>query len=733
MATHSRSSRHQGVPELAEDHAFYQRHGFIRVPQLVQWMATLRCSLDCAHCLARGHATHPQEDMSLEATLRLVDQVADMGVQEFLITGGEPLLREDLAQVLERLAQRGVSYSLNTAVMPSTSLQAAFRQHPPAFVAVSVDGPPEVHDGFRKRRGAFAEAMQSLEFFACLPGCITAAGTTVTTANYASLAETFHLVAGSAAGHWGIHLLVPEGRAGERPDLFLSRRQIRELVRFVARKRTYFPVRMADELGYCGDLEPLLRDHPFRCGAGRSQCVVLPSGDVVPCTTLDRSVSAGNLHERELSDIWWNGFTALRAYQPEGRCRECDHAPACGGGCWLQRRRGTQCHKDVWSGSDILRNTAGLAVCLGLWAAATPPATAQAPAPAPAPARVAQAPAMVERPTADRELAAGIERYIVAWYADQVGTRLERVADSGPLVGEPEATLCHDPAYRFLSDMEAGRLPTDLDALAARVREGLGTRQRSLSFVALLWRALGEWCLVNPPEGRSAEQDRVLRDALDAVRKAGTRWHREIVERRLDPYLVRNRVPLRYTFQMVKALVHPPAWLDLTWRMQRERWGVPTRDDPQAVTAVNGFLDLHPYAASMRLGLSCRGKVTRLRDGMREPLAGESFFEVFDVLVGERGSQSVVRILSSGEAEKPGKRVAWDVRLPAGRPCTYLDVLRLLHLQHAQELDPLVASGRLSEALVLFGAVRASLAGPPRADGTGRFPLRLWMADFWMF
>jgi radical SAM protein with 4Fe4S-binding SPASM domain len=70
--------------------------------------------------------------------------------------------------------------------------------------------------------------------------------------------------------------------------------------------------------------------------------VVLPDGEVVPCTTLDRSTSAGNVRRLALARIWADGFAELRRWRPEGRCRGCDLAPACGGGCWLQRRHDAQ-------------------------------------------------------------------------------------------------------------------------------------------------------------------------------------------------------------------------------------------------------------------------------------------------------------------------------------------------------------------------------------------------------
>lgn len=333
MGSHSRTRRHGRTP--AQDEALFDTRGHTRVPQLVQWMVTLRCPMACPHCLAAGECSR---ELGLDEAAMLIEQVADMGVHEFLLTGGEPLAREDLPAIVGLLRANGVRWSLNTAAMPGRELRKAMEEWPPSFVAVSLDGPPRVHDGFRGQQGAFDDAMASLAYFADLAEDGVAAGTTVTQANIHSLPETFGIVLESGAASWGLHLIVPEGRAAERPDLLLSRKQLKHLLHFAAAKREYLPVSLADEIGYCGFWEPLVRGEPFFCGAGRAQCVVLPDGEVVPCTTLDASTSAGNVTETPLQRIWDEGFSELRMHQPEGRCARCRFAPACEGGCWLQRR-----------------------------------------------------------------------------------------------------------------------------------------------------------------------------------------------------------------------------------------------------------------------------------------------------------------------------------------------------------------------------------------------------------
>ncbi len=740
MGSHTRTRRHGPGGMQARDAAFLKENGYSRVPQIVQWLVTLRCPLSCPHCLAGGESegTH---DMPADVSRDLIDQVADMGVPELLVTGGEPLACAELGAVIERLAKRGLGWSLNTACLPSAEQRRAIEKHPPMFVAVSLDGPRETHDRFRGRDGAFGDALRSIRYFAGLPGCVVAAGTTVTAVNFGRLNETFGIVVESGASNWGIHLPVKEGRAAGRPDLFLSRRQLAHLLRFVAKKRNYFPVTMADEFGYCGDWEPLVRDLPLTCGAGRTQCVILPDGSVVPCTTLDRLTSAGNIQERPLREIWERGFAELRHWTPQGRCAKCKYTVACQGGCWLQRRHGTPCYRDVWHVPAALKSAAGIAVCLGALAGGL--------------ARGAERvdPFVMHAEEAVPRAGGGIEGWIVLWYGQQMGSvnpsyraywgrkpelkpeeyqnreaALRTEIDAGPT-----GVLAKDPAALYFSSFINGDLPKDIPGRTRAIRDCLKTNERSLALAALLWRSLAECCLDGAsPEKRSAEERRAVRETLDALRKATAEWRKEIFEKKIDPYLARGREFMPYMYDMSKA-ARPirTAWIMLTEDTSVERWGGPRGAKAEAL---EGYLDRHPYAEHMQLVVT----------GEKEP----QVFGVHDLLtVGEK--DMVVR------ASQKGKEPL-QITLPANAELTYADLLRLGYEQNREKLDagkpPDVRgwspySGCESGGFFPFDLVvaRRRLAElekslPPQKDEAKKNDWRgkaaavnCWLADFWMF
>ena len=696
-------TRHHGrIPDDIRDDAFFREYGWTRIPHLVQWMATLRCPLTCPHCLATP-ADAP--DMPLRQVSDLIRQIAELGVSEFLITGGEPLARPDLPEVIHELRRNGVRWSLNTAWMPNAQTQKAIEEWPPVFAAVSLDGPKFFHDKFRGHPGAFDKAMQSIHFFTAL-GVNTAAGTTVTARNFKHLTATFGTVLSSGASSWGIHLPVPEGRAACRKDLFLRRSQLRELVQFVAAKRNVFPVTMADEIGYCGYWEPFLRDEPFFCGAGKAGCVVLPTGDVVPCSTLDRSASAGNINERPLREIWENGFEEQRQWTPRGRCAACVYASACGGGCWLQRRHGTECFRDVWQTPRALKTAAGFAVCFGIGLG--PQQTT-----ARDPVRSVPPTEQVQPETRSMEV---LQRLIIQWYADQFPSSRNRF-DLARAVTELPENAAADPGIRYFVAFAENKLPEDIEARSEMIANALAqTEQRSLCLVSLAWRDITEWCLRNTPPGeRTPAQRQALREATECIGRTAEAWREEIFENKLDPFL---RRPLQYRhFFLSKA--GPTTLQRIDGQLAQSRW-----QGGKDIT--REFLTEHPYGE--RLALECKLEpaegVTVLKAVKRMEATPDFILRPFDILlVPNRGD---VRLSLESPFVLEDRLSS---TLPRNAELTYGDVLRLIDEQNRslsdwQEENPIAGMMKNGGSPLLLPALLRRLekwqkSGKPEEETRG--------------
>jgi radical SAM protein with 4Fe4S-binding SPASM domain len=736
VGNHTYHARHGRSLGLACDGSFFADNGHTSAPLVVQWMATLHCELSCPHCLAVA-ANAGFSDMPQAMAFRLIDQIAELGVEEFLITGGEPFARKDLPVIVEHLAERGVSWSLNTATMPTGAQQQAMTKYPPTFVAVSLDGPEKVHDAFRGRKGAFHKGLEAIRFFSSLPDCAVAVGTTVTTFNFPHLRQTLPIVVESGAGSWGIHLLLPEGRAARRKDLFLSRRQLGKLLQFVARTRKYFPVNLADELGYLGDMEPLVRDVPWTCGAGRAQCVVLPDGEVVPCTTLDRSTSAGNINDQPLADIWRDGFTELRNWKPRGQCASCKYAPACGGGCWLQHRAGTQCYRELWHIPDAVKTAAGVAICLGLLATAQPGQAQQE--------RTSSAAVRLVKSDITTETGGGIEEQIVRYYMHNLSGFEQSSIGSRPTATKfkhsMDKILAADPAGKFFTIYTAGKLPADISGRSKAIVEALKTGQRSLALSALLWRSMAEICLDgNAPAQRTEGERKALRETLGAMETATLKWRKEIFDKKLDPYIARGRVHLRHRFEMSKAVRSAPPWAYLIRDTAQERWG--GGNIPKAKReALDGYIERHPYADEMKLNISDgtnTGLIIFSVAGSRTVKADGSF-GIFDILIVPKFSSA------QGETMEltiswPGEKISLKLSLSSGTELTYADLLALAYKQHTKLLDTAAErqlkfwsrTGYKKTNPLLAPAMRKRYTtGQNKAAPAAS--VAYWLADFWMF
>ncbi|MCD4848274.1 MAG: radical SAM protein [Candidatus Aegiribacteria sp.] len=687
---------------------FFSRNGYSKVPVLVQWISTLKCDLSCPHCLSVS-LDNGFTDMPLQAVMKLIDEIVEMGVEEFLVTGGEPLARNDLPMIIDYLGFREQNWTLNTAVMPSAYQRKRLAENSPGFVAVSLDGPREIHDSFRGRKGAWEEAIEAISFFKSLPGVRVCAGTTVTSINERYLEETFQLVAASGADQWGIHLLVPEGRAAYRSDLFLSKRQLRQLIRFVARKRQYFNVEMADEIGYLGNFEPLVRDFPLTCGAGKSQCVILPDGEVVPCTTLDRSFSAGNIHQRPLREIWEDGFRKLRKFEPEGKCDECIYYPACKSGCWLQRKNGKECFREIWHVPDSLKTAAGITVCLGALASGLSRGaeirTAKSSNALPLQIHMKQIKIDSQSVIFDPELTDGI---IMGHYVElSAGYR------SGTLSLLLDRFDTEDPAWDILSGFQYGTLPQNITDRCELVMNALNTEYPSLSLAALMWR------VVNEPffdtEKFSENEMKALYSTLEALHQKTCQWRLAIFENRLDPYLRNDRFTDPPFFMYSKAGPRPGDVERhyLTSDLNIERWG--TADDTPGITAE--YLLEHPYADQMNLIFRSSDPVDirMYSSSGSEPLntdsGGRYIIGIFDVIESDEDAMFLFEIVSTGGSEIPydyeskhddesGENhvsALIEVSIERGRKYTYIDILRSAYHQRRGQILA-ITSQMLSEA-----------------------------------
>lgn len=338
-------------------------------PVIVIWEMTRACDLACAHCRACAMAERDPGELSTGESRALIDQVAAFGSPAplFVMTGGDPVKRPDLLELVSYASSRGLPVSLSPSATPllTPALVRELRSAGLVALSLSVDGAsPEMHDGFRGIGGVLARTLAAWEA-ARDGGLKVQVNTTVAKLNMLDLPRIARLVLERGAMTWSVFFLVPVGRGiGLRQ---LSPEQCEDVMHFLydagkaLRVKTteghhYKRVvlqRMAlerrgirpEEALNLGPIYRVLREAlepwpagpaerraPIEVNAGRGFAFISHLGTVHPSGFL--AASAGSVRNAPLAEVYRRSrmFTELRDLAKlEGRCGACEFARMCGG------------------------------------------------------------------------------------------------------------------------------------------------------------------------------------------------------------------------------------------------------------------------------------------------------------------------------------------------------------------------------------------------------------------
>lgn len=317
-------------------------------PILAVWEITLACDLACGHCGSRAGRARPDELTTAEA-LDLVDQLADLGVIEVVLIGGEAYLREDWCELIARIAARGMQPLLTTGgrgITPARARAAAAAGL--ESVSVSIDGSEATHDRLRGVAGSHAAALAAIGHLR-EAGIPVSVNTQINRLSMAELPEVLETAIAHGAHSWQIQSTVPMGRAADHPDWILQPDDL--LVLFPQLEVLAQRCREADVLlwpgnnvGYFGPHETTLRGtlprgHHTGCAAGVWGLGIEANGTIKGCPSMATATwGSGTIRDARLVDLWerslpmrWNRGRGTDALW--GFCQTCYYADVCKGGC----------------------------------------------------------------------------------------------------------------------------------------------------------------------------------------------------------------------------------------------------------------------------------------------------------------------------------------------------------------------------------------------------------------
>jgi len=343
---------------------------FDETPFLAIWEITQACDLACKHCRASAQPlAHPDELTNVEAKA-LIDQIATMQVPIFVFTGGDPLKRKDVFELIRYASDKGVRVALTPSATPLLTREAIFQFKDAGLVrlGISLDGSTaEINDTFRGLDGAWARTMQAVEW-ANEAGIPIQVHTTISRHNTQDLDNLCALFEKMAIVMWNVFFLVPLGR-GQLEDL-PSGEEFEQVFGkiYELSQRVSFQIKTTEAMHYRRyllqhNLEERQLGHGHGNGAkpaggesyeagtptadaatrsmgwatrrvndGKGFLFVSHVGNVYPSGFLP--IHAGNVRETPLQEIYRNApiFKSLRdTSQLKGKCGACEYKELCGG------------------------------------------------------------------------------------------------------------------------------------------------------------------------------------------------------------------------------------------------------------------------------------------------------------------------------------------------------------------------------------------------------------------
>jgi len=321
--------------------------GCIGYPNHPAWEVTNACNLNCIHCHARSDKP-PKDELTTYEAKRLIDEFASIDEFRMLVyTGGEPLVRGDIFDLLHHSKKAGLANVIATNGTLITE-DMAFRLKDAGVVAaaVSLDSPrKDVHNYIRQNDKAYELAMRGISALKNA-GIALQINVTAMKYNFDDLGELIDIADGMGSAIMLMYQLVPVGRGNSIEDASLKAEDNERLLKLLKEKQAdistvvepvagpqYWPYLMESK-GLTNGAWLSMAEKVFHgCAAGRGFVYVKANGDVWPCPFVE--VKAGNVREDSFARIWRDSkvFRDLRNREQtlKGNCGECKYRTICGG------------------------------------------------------------------------------------------------------------------------------------------------------------------------------------------------------------------------------------------------------------------------------------------------------------------------------------------------------------------------------------------------------------------
>lgn len=327
-------------------------NGAVNAPRIISWNITLRCPLKCSHCYVDAGEQEAEGVLGTREAFGVIDQIRAAGTPVVVLSGGEPLLREDIYEIARYGTKKGLRMVMGTSgYLIDKAGASKLRDAGIRAVAISLDSnDAATHDSFRGLVGVWERAVAAIGY--CRDaGIAVQINMAVMRSALSDVDDIIDLGTSLGVRDYQLFFPIPTGRARQIEPR--SPEEYEELIRqILIRYRdsglnirpTCAPQfrRIADRLGIVNPA------WGRGCLAGITYCRIFANGDVTPCPYLP--VSAGNVRTTPFREIWNRSplFTALR--DPDrltGKCGQCEFKSTCGG-CRARAYRRDDATPPLW-------------------------------------------------------------------------------------------------------------------------------------------------------------------------------------------------------------------------------------------------------------------------------------------------------------------------------------------------------------------------------------------------
>lgn len=328
---------------------------------------TSRCNARCEHCGSSCGNKVVTDEIEAEYLKKALKEIADKyKASDILlnVTGGEPLLRKDLFELMEYATNLGFGWGITTnGMLIDKKMAEKLEKYKLDTISISIDGLKETHESFRKVPNSFEKIINAIKllqknkYLQCLQ--IT---TVANKKNFHELEDLYKLMQDLKIKDWRVISCDPIGRAEKNDSVLLDNNQMKQLLDFIIEKNSEGKMKVtygcAHYLGSQYEMET--RPYYFMCSTGLTVASILSNGDIYACPNVERrkELIQGNIRKDSFVDVWENKFEQFRHKRitTNSKCQKCPDYKFCRGDSFhtwdFENNEPKFCIKNVLKGDE---------------------------------------------------------------------------------------------------------------------------------------------------------------------------------------------------------------------------------------------------------------------------------------------------------------------------------------------------------------------------------------------